>query len=154
MAENKPADQWPVWLLRFISPLPGAMTGAAVGFHLYFRRPGLNTDTLAPAILASTWALCGVAIGALITGTAGWLVQRRMRRWFPGNPLIPGGVSLLGLSILCGLLYAPLEARLPTLLWPPHQTQPSRAPPSSGPTCAQEPPSDLATRRLWEQECR
>jgi hypothetical protein len=154
MAENKPADQWSVWLLRFISPLPGAMTGTALGFHLYFRRPGLNTDTLAPAILASTWALCGMVLGALITGMAGWLAHRRLRRWFPANPLIPCGLSLLCLSVLCLLLYAPLEARLPALLWPAHQTQPLRAPPASGPTCAQEPPTDLATRTLWEQECR
>jgi hypothetical protein len=154
MAENKPADQWPVWLLRFISPLPGAITGAALGFHLYFRRPGLNTDTLAPAILAGTWALCGMAIGALITGMAGWLAQRRLRRWFPANPLIPCGLTVLCLSVLCLLLYAPLEARLPTLLWAAHQAQPSRPPPSSGPTCAQGPPADLATRKLWEQECR
>lgn len=154
MAQDRPFHRWPVWLLRFISPLPGAVTGAAAGFHLYFRRPGLNTDTLAPAIFASGWALCGMLIGALLTSVAAWLVQRRLRGWFSTSPLIACSLMLLCLAGLCLWVYAPLEARLPTLLWPPHQAEQSRPQPPSGPTCAQETPADLHSRKLWEQECR
>jgi hypothetical protein len=154
MVENRPVERWPVWLLHFISPLPGGIAGAAVGFHLYFRRPGLNTDTLAPAILASAWALCGMLIGALLTSMAAWLARRLLRRWFSTSPLTTCALTLLCVAGLSLWLYAPLEARLPKVLWPPHQAEQSRPPPPSEPTCAREPPADLPSRKLWEQECR
>lgn len=154
MAENRPFGRGRAWLLRYLYPLPGAITGAAAGFHLYFLRPGLNTDTLAPAVIASAWALSAMVVGALITSLAAWLVERGLQRWFSASPWMACGLALLGLTGLCGWANAPLEARLATLLWPPPQARQSRPPASPEPTCAQEPPSDHATRLLWEQECR
>lgn len=127
MAENEsgsgsPADRGnpasSAWLLRLLWPLPGALTGAAVGFHLYFRQPGLNTDTAAPAILASLWALGGLFCGMLASITAGWLIDRGLRGLLRQRVLICGALTLLGLIALCSAIYPLLEARLPALLWP------------------------------------
>jgi hypothetical protein len=154
MAEDRPVDRRPIWLLRLFYPLPGAITGAAAGFHLYLLRPGLNMDTLAPAIIASAWAVCGMLIGGLLTSLTAWLAERRFHRWFSTSPMMTGSLALLFLTGLSLWIHAPLEARLRTLLWPPHQTEQSRPPAPSEPTCAQEPPSDQPNWILWQQECR
>jgi hypothetical protein len=93
-------------------------------------------------------------IGGLLTSMTAWLVERRFHRWFSTRPLMAGGLTLLFLTGFSLWISAPLEARLRTLLWPPHQTEQSRPPAPSGLTCAQEPPSDQRNRILWEQECR
>jgi hypothetical protein len=135
--------------------LPGALLGAALGFHLYFRRPGLNSDTFAPAIFAGLWAVGGLAIGALVTLAAAWLIDRALRRAFSWRPMTAAAVTLLGVVGLCTGLYAPLEARLPALLWPPAQPRsPSKQPTPERSPCAQAPPSDPAERKAWDLECR
>jgi MFS family permease len=154
MADDKPAGTGRAALLRILYPLPGAATGAAAGFHLYFLRPGLNTDTIAPALFAAGWALCAMLVGALFAGIAGWLMERALRRAVSTSTLVTCGVALLCLTGLCGLAYAPLLSRAPALLWPQRQAEPALSPGSSGPTCAQEPPPGSANRRLWEQECQ
>ena len=164
MAENDPAAPLPVsrwkgrlllWLLRLLWPLPGAVTGAALGFHLYFRQPGLNTDTFAPFILASFWALGGMLAGMLGTGIAAWLIQRSVRRLFATGPLITACLTLLCLIGLCLGSYAPLEARLSALFWPKQPKESSRPlAPTAPSACTQAPPSDLNARKSWELECR
>jgi hypothetical protein len=140
--------------LQFLWPLPGALTGAAVAFHLYFRQSGLNTDTAAPLVFASAWAFGGMLAGALCTSIAGWLIERGLRRWFPVRPMITSGLALVCLVGLCLGLYAPLEGRLPALFWPSHQEASSRivSPPERSP-CTQAPPTDPKARRAWELEC-
>lgn len=144
-----------VWMLRLCGPLPGALTGAAAGFHLYFRQPGLNSDTLAPLVFAGLWAFGGMVCGALITGVAAWLIHRSLQRRLTARPLTTAGLTLAGLIVLCLGLYAPLQARLPALLWPAH-SQPSVRPQPSPETspCTQPPPSDANMRKFWELECR
>jgi len=141
--------------LQFLWPLPGALTGAAVAFHLYFRQPGLNTDTAAPLFFAGVWALGGMLAGALCSSMVGWLIDRGLRRWSPAGPSITSGLALVCVTGLCFALYAPLEARVPALLWPPHEETTSRivSPPESSP-CAQTPPTDPRALRAWELECR
>jgi hypothetical protein len=152
---NRVLQPFPGALLRLFWPLPGALTGAAVAFHLYFRQPGLNTDTAAPLVFASAWALAGMLAGALCTSMAGWLIERGLRHWFPVRPLISSGLALVCLIGLCRGLYAPLEARLPALFWPSHQEESSRIlPPSQPSPCTQVPPTDPKARRAWELECR
>jgi len=142
-------------LLQFCWPLPGALTGAAVGFHLYFRQPGLNTDSLAPLILASLWALGGMLSGALITSVVAWLIHRSLQRLLPTMPVITAGLPLAGLIVLCMGFHAPLQARLPSLLWPAHPQESVLPQPSPGTSpCTQPPPSDAKARKSWELECR
>lgn len=139
-------------LLRRLWPVPGAVTGAALGFQLYFRQPGLNTDSLAPLIFAGLWALGGMLGGMVSTGLAGWLIERGVRRLF--SPVRVAGVTLLCLLLLCGGLYAPLEAGLTSWLWPAHQQEAVRPKaPVEPPPCQQEVPSDRALRKAWELEC-
>lgn len=154
MAGDEPAGAGRSAFIRILYPLPGAATGAAAGFHLYFLRPGLNTDTLAPAIFAAGWALCAMIVGALSTGMAGWLLERALRRTVSASLSISRGLALLCLAVLCHSAYSPLLARAPALLWPAHQDQRAHAQEPTGPTCAQEPPPGSADRRAWEQECR
>jgi hypothetical protein len=123
MAENDPAQPGPghrlaVGLLRLCWLLPGALTGAAVGFHVYFRQPGLNTDTVAPLIFSGFWAFCGLLIGIVVSSVAAWLIERGLRRWLSSNPLITASLTLLWLIGLSCVLRAPLEARLAELFWP------------------------------------
>ena len=163
MAESDPAtglnqgNRWQqrtILLLRLCWPLPGALTGAAIGFHVYFRQPGLNTDTAAPLIFAGLWAFGGMLAGMLSTGIAAWLLERILRRLLPANPLIAASLVLVCLLGLCRGAYAPLEARLPGLLWPKSQnaaTLPRPPPPSP---CTEAPPIDRDARRSWELECR
>ena len=164
MAENDPAAPVPVgartgglalWLVRLLWPLPGAIAGAGVGFQLYFRQPGLNTDTFAPFILASFWAFGGMLSGMLVTGIAAWLIQRGVRRLFSTGPLITACLTLLCLIGLCLVSYAPLESRLSALFWPKQRKEAPRplAAPAPSP-CTQAPPSDLNARKSWELECR
>ena len=96
-------------------PAPGAITGAVLGFHLYFRQPGLNTDSLAPLIFAALWALCGMLGGMVSTGLVGWLIERSVRRVF--GPVLAAGVALLCLLLLCGGLYVLLDTALASWLW-------------------------------------
>ncbi len=149
-------QQIALWLLHFLAPQTGAVTGAVVGFRLYFETPGLNRDTLAPVIFAGGWALLGVFSGGLITYFAGWLIERRARRLLPDSPFIRVSLTILLLIGLCVGLYAPLEARLPGLIWPKeHQQQSIR--PAGQPLqsqCTQAPPSDPKIRRQWDLECR
>lgn len=154
MADDKPAGSGSAAFLRILYPLPGAVTGATAGFHLYFLRPGLNTDTLAPALFAAGWALCAMMVGALLTSLAGWLLERVLRRAVSASTMISCGLALLCLAGLCSLAYAPLLSRAPALLWPAQQAERAHSRESSGPACAQEPPLGSANRRLWEQECR
>jgi hypothetical protein len=164
MVESNPAtrmlvsnrrQQIAISLLRLVWPLPGAITGAALGFHLYFRQPGLNTDTVAPLIFASVWAFIGMLSGAICTSIAAWLIERGVRRLFPVGPLIATSLTVLGLIGLCPGLFAQLEARLPVLLWPTHPKESSGpiSPPLPSP-CTQAPPSDPKVRQSWELECR
>jgi hypothetical protein len=164
MAENDFASRPPAsgrreqpaaWLMRLFWPLPGALAGAAVGFHLYFRQPGLNTDTAAPLIFAALWALGGMILGAMCTSIAAWLIDSGLRRLLPARQLITASLTMLCLVGICLTLYAPIEARLPALFWPPHQAEPSRTLPSSRPSpCMQAPPTDRQARQSWELECR
>lgn len=148
---NKPLA---VWLARLLWPLPGMLSGAAIGFHLYFRQPGLNTDTVAPLFFAVWWALAGLLCGALCAAGAGWLIEALMRRLLPGLPLLASGVTLASLIGLCLALYAPIESRLPGLLWPKKQQARVQAPLPPVSPCKQAPPADLAARKAWELECR
>jgi predicted PurR-regulated permease PerM len=121
-----------VRLLRLCWPLPGALTGATLGFHLYFLQPGLNTDSAAPLIFASFWAFCGLVSGLVCTSMAAWLIERGLRSRLSTNPLITTFLTLLLLIGLCCVLHAPLEARLPALFWPSSQKLPARQPSVSG----------------------
>ena len=76
-----PKKSLAVVLLKLCWPLPGALTGAAVGFHVYFRQPGLNTDTAAPLVFAGFWAFFGLLIGMLCSSITAWLIERGLRRW-------------------------------------------------------------------------
>ncbi len=144
-----------IWLLRLCWPLPGALTGAAVGFHLYFRQPSLNTDSLAPLVFASLWALGGMLSGALITGVAAWLIHRSLQRLFAAGPAITAGLPLVAVTGLCFALHAPLEARLPAWFWPAQTQESVRPQPSPGISpCTQPPPGDAGARKSWELECR
>jgi hypothetical protein len=142
-------------LLKLCWPLPGALTGAAVGFHVYFRQPGLNTDTAAPLIFAGFWAFCGLLIGMLCSSVAAWLIERGLRRRLPGKPLFTGSLSLLCVIGLCYALHAPLEARLPVMFWPALQALPARQQilPTTSP-CSQLPPTERKDRQEWDLECR
>ncbi|MBK7422093.1 MAG: hypothetical protein IPJ48_02760 [Propionivibrio sp.] len=167
MAENDPAQPGPgsspghskqslaVVLLKLCWPLPGALTGAAVGFHVYFRQPGLNTDTVAPLFFAGFWAFCGLLIGTLCSSAVALLIEHGLSRWLPGKPLITASLSLLCLIGLCYVLRAPLEARLPVLIWPALEKLPAR--PQAVPTpspCTQTPPTERKARQAWDLECR
>ena len=143
-----------VWLARLLWPLPGMLMGAAIGFHLYFRQPGLNTDSAAPLFFAVWWALGGMLCGALCAACAGWLIEAVMRRLLPGMPLLASGVALACLTGLCLVLYAPIESRLPGLLWPKKQQASVQAPPPRVSPCKQAPPTDRVARKAWELECR
>ena len=157
MAENDPDDRGSAskllgrWMLRLFLPLPGALTGATLGFQVYFRQPGLNTDSAAPLILAGLWAFGGLLSGVLFSSLAVWLIQGSLRRLFSIGPLFTTGLTLFCLIGLCMGLYAPLEALLPSVLWPIHQKGTPQAPPRS--QCAQTPPSSPNERKAWELEC-
>ncbi|MBL8416046.1 MAG: hypothetical protein JNM42_16570 [Propionivibrio sp.] len=167
MAENDPAQPEPgsvpgrpkqslaAGFLKLCWPLPGALTGAAVGFHVYFRQPGLNTDTAAPLVFAGFWAFCGLLVGIVGSSAAAWLIERGLRRWLPGKPLITTSLTLLWLIGFCYVLHAPLEARLPELFWPALQKLPVRqqaVPPPS--PCSQAAPTERKARQAWDLECR
>ena len=162
MAENEsskpsPASGEPLalWLLRLAWPLPGALSGAYLGFHLYFRQPGLNTDTFAPLFLAGLWAVGGMLSGALCSVIAGGLLELALRRMLPARPLLAGSLAIVCLIGLCLALPGPLVARLPGLLWPAQQAAASPLlPPSQPSPCTQAPPVDGAARKAWELECR
>jgi hypothetical protein len=144
-----------VRLLRLCWPLPGALTGATLGFHLYFLQPGLNADSAAPLIFASFWAFCGLLFGMVCTSMAAWLIERGLRSMLSTNPLITTCLPLLLLIGLCCVLHAPLEDRLPALFWPAAQTLPARQPPVAQPSpCTQTPPAERQARQSWDMECR
>ena len=143
-----------VWLPRVLWPLSGLLTGAAIGFHLYFRQPGLNTDTAAPLFFAVFWALGGMLLGALCTTCAGWLIELALRRLLHGMPLMASGVTVACLIGLCLVLYAPIENRLPALVWPKKQQAPVRPPLPRESVCKQTPPADTKARQAWDLECR
>ena len=143
-----------VWLPRVLWPLPGMLMGAAIGFHLYFRQPGLNTDTAAPLFFALLWALGGMLLGAGGTTCAGWLIELASRRLLPGMPLMASGVTVACLIGLCLALYAPIGNRLPALLWPKKQQAPVRPPLPQESACKQAPPADTKARQAWDLECR
>jgi hypothetical protein len=143
-----------VWLPRLLWPLPGMLIGAAIGFHLYFRQPGLNTDTAAPLFFSVLWSLGGMVFGALCTTCAGWLIELVLRRLLPGTPLMASGVTVVCLIGLCLALYAPIESRLPALLLPKKHQAPVRPPPAQESVCKQAPPADTKARQAWELECR
>jgi hypothetical protein len=167
MAENDPAQpgsgsspghgkqSLAVVLLKLCWPLPGALTGAAVGFHVYFRQPGLNTDTAAPLIFAGFWACCGLLIGMMCSSLAAWLIERGLRRWLPGRPTITASLSLLCVIGLFYVLHKPLAARLPDLFWPALHKLPARQQkiPTISP-CSQLPPTERKARQAWDLECR
>ena len=143
-----------VWLARLLWPWPGMWIAAAIGFHLYFRQPGLNSDTAAPLFFAVFWAFAGMLSGALGAACAGCLIEALMRRLLPGMPLLASGVTLACLTGLCLALYAPIESRLPGLLWPKKQQMSAQAPPPPVSPCKQAPPADPKARKAWELECR
>jgi len=167
MAENDPAQpgsgsspghgkqSLAVVLLKLCWPLPGALTGAVVGFLVYFRQPGLNTDTAAPLIFAGFWAFCGLLIGMACSSLAAWLIERGLRRWLPGKPSITASLALLCVIGLCYVLHAPLVARLPVLFWPALQKLPAhqQVVPTTSP-CSQAPPTERKARQAWDLECR
>lgn len=152
VARQTTGKQWAVWLLRLFWPLPGAITGAAAGFHVYFRQPDLNTDTVAPLVFASLWAFAGMLTGVLCTRIVAGLIQRGVRRVFSIGPISTASLTLLCLVGLCLGLHAPLEARLPALLWP---AQPKEVPPRlpAPSPCTQTPPTKLHDKKSWELEC-
>ena len=140
-------------ILKLLWPLPGAIAGAVLGFHLYFAQPAINTDSLAPLVLAGLWALTGMLAGALVTGLGGWLFQLGMRRFFAHSPTLATGLILLLLTFASIGLTTLLDARLPGWIWPP------KAPagivrPSGGAACAQVPPADSKEFKAWALECR
>ena len=145
-------------LLRACWPLPGALSGAAIGFHLYFRQPGLTTDSAAALFLASGWALGGMVCGLLCSSLAGALIARGLRRRLRASPPLAAGVALLCVTGLCWSVHAPLEARLPALLWPaPVKAIAPRPPAPTSATvspCRQPAPDERRARQAWELECR
>ncbi len=130
------------------------LMGAAIGFHLYFHQPGLNTDTVAQLFFAVGWALAGLLCGALCSACAGWLIEALMRRLLPRMPLVASGITLGCVTGLCLALDTPIESRLPSLLWPTKQQMSVQAPPPWVSPCEQPPPTDLEARKAWEPECR
>ncbi len=155
-AGHTPGRGWKVWLLRFCWPLPGALTGASLGFHLYFQQTGLNTDTLAPLVFASLWAVGGMLLGILSTGVAAWLVRRSVLVLLPDDSLTKDALTLILLMGLYAGLHAPLDVRLAAMIRAPaDETEPARsvAVPELN-LCAQAPPSEAKARKAWELECR
>ena len=143
-----------VWLPRVLWLVPGMLMGAAIGFHLYFRQPGLNTDTAAPLFFAVLWALGGLLLGAVCATCAGWLIELGLRRLLPRMPLVASGITVACLAGLCLAIYAPIESRLPALFWPNKQQVPVRPPSPQESACKQAPPADPKARQAWELECR
>lgn len=154
-SSGHPKHSLAVGLLRLCWPVPGALTGAAVGFQVYFRQPGLNADTAAPLVFAGFWAFCGLMIGIVCTCIAAWMIEWGLRRWQPGNPLFTTSLTLLLLIGLCYVLRAPLEARLPVMFWPALQKLPARQQAVPTPSrCSQAPPAERKARQEWDLECR
>lgn len=141
--------------LRGLWSLPGALTGAAIAFHVYFRQPHLNTDTTAPLLLASLWAVVGLVCGAVISVAAAMLMERGLRRVLPTNATLTSLVTLIFMAVLCGAIYSPIEVRLPALLWPaaPEGVLPPAVDPAGGSACKAAPPTEARLRRLWDEEC-
>lgn len=133
--------------LKLCGPLPGALTGATVGFQVYFRQPNLNTDTFAPLIFASLWAFCGLLIGMACSSFAAWLIERGLQRWVPSRPTITASLALLCVIGLCFLLRAPLMARLPELFWPALHNLPAHQ--QALPKTSAGQGEITATRMIW-----
>jgi len=143
-----------LWLPRLLWPLPGMLVGAAVGFHLYFRQPGLNTDTAAPFFLAVLWGIFGALLGALCTTCVGWLMELSLRRVIRGMPLVKSGAVCTSLAGVCLALHAPIETHLSTLLWPRAIQVPTPPLPAAISPCQEAPPTDPKARQAWDLECR
>jgi MFS family permease len=106
-------------------------------------------------IFASLWAFCGMVAGALCSVIAGWLIELVSRRVLRAAPFIAPGLALVCLICLCLGLFAPIEARLSMLLWPPWQHVPIHPPPQPQRSpCEQPPPTDRPGRQARELECR
>ena len=142
-------------LLKLCRPLPGALAGAVVGFHVYFRQPGLNTDTAALLFIAGLWAFGGLLIGMVGSSFAAWLIERALRRVLVGKPLFIASAIMLLLTALSPMLVAPLEARLPALFWPEVHKLPARLQSVVRPsTCSDDPPTEVRARQARDLECR
>jgi hypothetical protein len=155
MQENSRPGALAAHALRAFWALPGALSGATVAFHLYFRQPGLNTDTAAPLVLAVVWSGLGLLIGAVASFATAWVVHRALRRAWPASPALAAGGALACVVALAAVLQGPMETLLPTLLWP------APAPASSAPDsprrdapCTGAAPADPSLRREWDLECR
>jgi len=140
-------------LIQLLWPLPGAAGGAVLGFHLYFAQPAINTDSLAPLVLAGLWALTGMLAGALITGLGGWVFQLGMRRLSARSPTLAAGVILVLLTVASIGLTSLLDARLPGWIWPP-KAPAAIVQPSGVAACAQVPPVESKEFKAWALECR
>lgn len=150
----RPGEAVAMWLPRLMWPLPGMLLGATIGFYLYFRQPGLNTDTAAPLFFAFFWALGGLLAGGLATACAGWAIDLAVRRALTDTPWVAGGVTLACLAGVSLVLHAPVESRLAALLWPARPAVATQPPRPGVTPCKQVPPTDPQLRKTWELECR
>jgi len=141
--------------MRGLWPVPGALSGAGLAFHVYFLQPGLNHDTFAPLVFAAMAAFAGLLVGALVSSVAGWMIDSVMRRIWPERPVL---ASIITLVCLVGLVLGSepaLESALPSLIWP--RPAPANNAPAAGSrveACSEAAPIDAARRREWELECR
>lgn len=144
-----------LWTMVFW-PLPGAVCGAALAFHVYFRQPGLNNDTAGPMIVGAVVALAGLVAGTLLSSAFGWAVDTWLRRQWPDHSSQTSIATLFILAVLFVGLEGLLESRLPALLWPRAAPAtvvvPDRTPPEL--TCGAVAPTEPALRKAWELECR
>ncbi len=132
----------------------GGAWGAWVGFGGYFAVPR-NADSFA-SLLASgffvAFAVLGLLAGMAVGGSAGWLVERVMRRLGAGTTT---AVVVASLAAVCAVwqVSSLVLNRYPGLRGPVAQaTAGAKASPAS--PCTAPPPSDPAARKSWEAECR
>jgi hypothetical protein len=136
-------------------PVPGALSGAALGFQAYFLQPGLNRDTLAPLAFGAMSAFAGLLVGVLVCAAAGRIIEAGLRRIWPEKPTL---TSIVTLACLVGMVLAStpaLDSALPTLIGPPGAADiHARGKASGDQACGGAAPADAAQRREWELECR
>jgi hypothetical protein len=105
---------------------------------------------------ASLWAGIGLLSGALLSLGAASLISKGLESPLGGRAPLRAGIALLVVAGLCSSLYAPLELRLPALLW--QMGQPAAPDPTAHETgrsaCDGPPPAATEARRAWDLECR
>lgn len=133
-------------------PVPGMVAGAVLGFSGYMMQPGLNRDTLAPALLAVGLGLVGLLLGGLLSRLTGWALTRVWQRGQASNERAAGWPALLNALLWLGLFYLAQAAFSGGLQRPPERAVAPLQPHLNA--CQQLPPTEARERKSWDQECR